>query len=88
MSENALIVSSFRSKQLGSLFKNWEYVVISQVRMLEGLYLFEPMDMNDALDPTDELMRYMCLAGRKEIHPLLRKNCNKTLIPLSRTMCN
>ena len=37
-----MIVASFTKR-----WKNWIYVVLSRVRTLAGLYLFEPLDEND-----------------------------------------
>jgi hypothetical protein len=39
MSKNAIIVSSWPTGSLAAMFKNWEYVVLSRVRTLSGLYL-------------------------------------------------
>ena len=65
-SNDALIVSSFPNKQLRSLFKNLEYVVLSWVRKLEWLYIFEPIDMNDSFEPTDQLKVYGICDGKEE----------------------
>ena len=40
MSKDVVIISSWPK---GGLFKNWEYVVLSRVRTVTGLYLFEPI---------------------------------------------
>jgi len=56
----------------GNLFKNWEYVVLSRVRTLNGLYLLEPIDMNKAFKPGLELSRYMGIAKSKEKNLLRR----------------
>lgn len=50
----------------GSLFKNWEYVVLSRVRTLNGVYLLEPIDMHKHFEPSSELKRYLLSAKRKE----------------------
>ena len=66
MSKDALIISSFPDKNPRALFKNWECVVLSHVRKLKGLYLFEPMDMNQFFDPLAQFNQYMTCARRKE----------------------
>ena len=63
MSKDVLIVTSW---PFGGLFKNWEYVVLSRVRTLSGLYLFEPIDLKKSFKPTDELRRYLRRARYKE----------------------
>ncbi len=39
MSKDVIIVSSWSTGGLSKVFKNWEYVVLSCVRTLSGLYL-------------------------------------------------
>ena len=46
MSKDAIIVSSWPTGGLAAMFKNWEYVVLSRVRTLSGLYLVKPIDMD------------------------------------------
>jgi hypothetical protein len=48
------------------MFKNWEYVVLSQVRTLSGLYLVEPIDMKKLFKPSSELKKYIENARQKE----------------------
>ncbi len=55
MSKDAIIVTSWPK---GGLFKNWEYVVISRVRTLSGLYLFKPIDMDKSFKPSEELKQF------------------------------
>ena len=50
MSRDALIVSFFPNAKLGAVFKNWEYVVLSCVQTLSGLYLFEPIDNEESFE--------------------------------------
>ena len=66
MSKDALIISSLPHQNPKALFKNWECVVLSHVRKLKGLYLFEPMDMNQFFDPLEQFNQYMICARRKE----------------------
>ena len=51
MSKDVIFIISWPS---GGLFKNWEYVVLSRVRTLDGLYLFEPIDMFKSFKPSEE----------------------------------
>jgi hypothetical protein len=49
-----------------SMFKNWEYVVLSRVRTLSGLYLVKPIDINKSFEPSDELKKYIKHAKEEE----------------------
>ena len=66
MSKDVMIVTSWPKGGLSALFKNWEYVVLSRVRTLEGLYLFEPIDLEKSFKPSLELKGYMRRATQKE----------------------
>ena len=48
------------------MFKNLEYVVLSRVRTLSGLYLVEPIDMDKSVNPSFQLKSYMERAMQKE----------------------
>ena len=52
MSKDVIIITSWPS---GGLFKNWEYVVLSRVRTRDGLYLFEPIDINRATNRIERI---------------------------------
>ncbi len=45
MSKDVIIVSSWPTGGLSKIFKNWDYVVLSRVLTLSGLYLIDPIDM-------------------------------------------
>ena len=47
MTKDVLIMTLWWS---GGLFKNWEYVVLSCVGTLLGLYLFKPIDLENPLN--------------------------------------
>jgi hypothetical protein len=66
MSKDIIIVSSWPTGGLSLLFKNWEYVVLSRVRTLSGLYLVEPIDMDKSFNPSPQLRSYMERAMQKE----------------------
>ena len=55
MSKDAIIVSSWPTGSLSAMFKNWEYVVLSRLRTLSGLYLIKPIDgqVIQAISPTN-----------------------------------
>ncbi len=66
MSKDVIVVSSWPTEGLATMFKNWEYVVLSRVRKLSGLYLVEPIDMDKLFKPSSELQKYIENARRKE----------------------
>ncbi len=66
MSKDIIIVSSWPTGGLSLMFKNWEYVVLSRVRTLLGLYLVEPIDMDKSFNPSLQLRSYMERAMQKE----------------------
>ena len=57
MSKDAIVVTSWPTGGLAAMFKNWEYVVLSCVRTLSGLYLVEPIDMDKSFKPSSELKK-------------------------------
>jgi hypothetical protein len=57
MSKDVIVVSSWPTRGLATMFKNWEYVVLSRVRTLSGLYLVEPIDMDKSFKPSSELKK-------------------------------
>jgi hypothetical protein len=59
MSKDAIIVSSWPTRGLAAMFKNWEYVVLSRVRTLSRLYLVKPIDMDKSFQPSPQLTSYM-----------------------------
>jgi hypothetical protein len=63
MSKDVIIVASWPTK---SMFRNWEYVVLSRVRTLSGHYLLKPIDINKSFKSSDELKRYIKHAKEKE----------------------
>jgi hypothetical protein len=56
MSKDVIIVASWLTK---SMFRNWEYVVLSCVRTLSGLYLVKAIDVNKSFEPSNELKKYI-----------------------------
>ena len=65
-SKDILIISSWPKLQGKAAFVNWEYVVLSRVRTLEGLYIFEKLDYNRSYAPSEELSLFIQRAERKE----------------------
>jgi len=66
MSKDVIIVSSWPTGGLSKIFKNWEYVVLSRVRTLSGLYLVDPIDMEKLFNPSSQLRSYIDKIKQKE----------------------
>ena len=66
ISKDVIIIMSWPTGGLAAMFKNWEYVVLSRVQTLSGLYLIQPIDMDKSFKPSEELKKYMEYARRKE----------------------
>ncbi len=66
ISKDVIVVSSWPTGGLATMFKNWEYVVLSHVRTVSGLYLVEPIDMGKSFKPSSELKKYIENARRKK----------------------
>ena len=62
MSIDNMIIPAFPNKKLRALFKNWEYVVLSRVRTLNGLYLLEKLDENESFEPSDDFKKFLVRA--------------------------
>lgn len=71
-SKDTLIVTSWPNFKNNVVFQNWEYVVLSRVRTLNGLFLLRPLDMDKSYAPTQELIKYMKRAKKAEA-TLLKK---------------
>ncbi len=54
MSKDVIIVTSWPT---ASMFRNWEYVVLSCVQTLSGLYLVKPIDIDKSFKPSDKLKK-------------------------------
>jgi hypothetical protein len=67
------------------MFKNWEYVVLSRVRTLSGLFLIEPIDMEKSFKPSEDLIRYMEYARQKEASILKQREISMSQIDWSQT---
>ena len=83
MSKDAIIVSSWPTGGLAAMFKNWEYVVLSRVRTLSGLYLIKPIDMDKSFQPSPQLASYMDRIRKFEKDMLEKRKqaISKTLAP-------
>ena len=64
MSKDVIVITSWPTEGLAAMFKNWEYVVLSQVHTLSGLYLV-PIDMEKSFKPSSELKKYIENARQK-----------------------
>eukprot|EP00956_Cyclotella_meneghiniana_P032178 scaffold87347_cov52-Cyclotella_meneghiniana.AAC.1 len=65
-SKDTLIVTSWPKFKNNVIFQNWEYVVLSRVRTLNGLFLVKPMDTKKSYARTYELTKYTKRAKRAE----------------------
>ena len=70
MSKDVIIITSWPK---GGLFRNWEYTVLSRVRTLDGLYMFNEIDMNKSFEPSVELKAYFKRARTMETKFLKRR---------------
>jgi hypothetical protein len=66
MSKGVIVIMSWSTGGQAAIFKNWEYVLLSQVCTLSGLYLVEPIDMEKTFKPFSELKKYIENARQKE----------------------
>jgi hypothetical protein len=55
LSKDVIIVTSWPTGGLASMFKNWEYVVLSHVHTLKGLQLVESIEMEKSFKPSEQL---------------------------------
>ncbi len=54
MSKDVIIVAS---RPTASMFRNWEYVVLSGVQTLSSLHLVKPIDIDKSFKSSDELKK-------------------------------
>jgi hypothetical protein len=73
-SKDIIIVSSWPKLKNNICFRNWEYVVLSRVRTLKGLFLFHPINMEQSFKPMDELVQFMKRAECMESTLLQRRH--------------
>jgi hypothetical protein len=73
MSKDVIVVSFWLTGGLATMFKNWEYVVLSCVRTLSELYLVEPIDMDKSFKPSSELKKYIENARQKKTDTLEKR---------------
>ena len=58
-SKDSIIITSWPNFTNNVVFANWEYVVLSRVRTLDGLYLFKPIDTAKSFAPSEELRKFI-----------------------------
>ena len=75
-SKDTLIITSWPQFKNNVVFQNWEYVVLSRVRTLNGLFLLKPLDMQKNYEPTYELTKYMKRAKKAEANLLKKRENN------------
>jgi hypothetical protein len=67
MSKDVIIVASWPT---ASMFRKWEYVFLSCVQTLSGLYLIKPIDIDKSFKPSDKLKKCIKHAKEKETNLL------------------
>ncbi len=67
MSKDVIFVASWPT---ASMFRNWEYVVLSRVRTLSGFYLIKPIDIDKSFELSGKLKKYIKHAKEKETNLL------------------
>lgn len=85
ISKDVIIITSWPTGGLAAMFKNWEYVVLSRVRTLSGLFLIHPIDMDKSFKPSKELTRYMEYAKQKESNMIHQRKISISHINWSQT---
>ncbi len=73
-SKDVIVITSWPTGGLTAMFKNWEYVIISQVRTLSGLYLDEPNDMEKIFQTIFRTQEIHRKCKTKKTHLLEEKN--------------
>jgi hypothetical protein len=86
MLKDVIIVSSWPTGGMSKNFKNWEYVVLSHVRTLSGLYLADPIDMEKSFNPSFQLRSYIDKIKQKGKH--ITDECQKAMSHISWTQTN
>jgi hypothetical protein len=78
MTKDVIVVTSWPTRGLAAMFKNWEYVVLSWVHTLSGLYPVKPIDIKiiQTIFRTQEIRR-KCKTKRNE-SARKTKTCNST----------
>ena len=67
------------------MFKNWEYIVLSRVRTISGLFLIKPIDMDKSFKPSEELKKFMERARQKESNMMKQRKLAMSKIDWSQT---
>ena len=75
MSKDIVIVSEWPA---GGIYTNWEYVILSRVRTIKGLFLIKPISMTKSFKPSEALTQFFKRAKRKQgVFLRERKKANK-----------
>jgi len=85
ISKDVIIITSWPTGGLAAMFKNWEYVVLSRVRTLSGLFLINPIDMDKSFKPSEELKKFMERARQKEFNMMEQRKIAMSKIDWSQT---
>jgi len=60
------------------LFQNWEYTVLSRVKTINGLYLFQELDINKSYAASDDFKLFIIRLQDKEKQIISKLTTNKT----------
>ena len=60
------------------LFQNWEYTVLSRVKTINGLYLFQELDINKSYAASDDFKLFIIRLQEKEKQIISKLTTNKT----------
>jgi hypothetical protein len=60
------------------LFQNWEYTVLSRVKTINGLYLFQELDVNKSYAASDDFKLFIIRLQDKEKQIISKLTTNKT----------
>lgn len=72
--ENVIITSWPKN----GLFQNWEYTVLSRVKSIEGLYLFQELDINKSYEASDDFKLFIIRLQEKQKQIISKISGNKT----------
>lgn len=65
-SKDIVIMSSWPKLKNNICFRNWEYVMLSRVQTIKGLFFFQPIEMEQSYKPTEEQIQFMKQAEQTE----------------------
>ena len=76
--KDIVIVSSWPKLNNNICFRNWEYVVLTRVQTIKGVFMIETIDMEQLFKPAEELKKIMKIVEWAE-NTLLQKRQISTI---------